>query len=235
MNTLRRLQDWFSPLVRSDARGASAPFALPPSAQENRAEPAFDLDVAPGTKIVEVRARGAAGKPAGASHWLLRNILFVAMLVMTLAGVMLKLPVLYWIAMTPVFGLISFVAGWSHFHKRGERVGLAYRLAAIWFALLACAYSLYSGGLQGVLDLDVSSSPAMMTLLALGTFVAGVQARVWQICGVGAALLVAGPAVAWLDQSPLAAAAAACALIALGGAFWWIKRGGISGRASPPA
>ena len=33
-----------------------------------------------------------------------------------------------------------------------------------------------------------ATSLGMMTLLALGTFVAGVQARVWQICAVGGVL-----------------------------------------------
>jgi len=162
MNTLRRLQDWFSPLARSNARGASAdvfPFARPPPAEENCAAEAFDLDFAPGTEIIDRWATGFAWKPLRASHWLLRNILFVAMLVMALAGVILKPPVLYWIVVTPFFALVSFVAGWSHFHTRGEHVGLAYRVAAIWFALLVCAYSLYSGGLQCVMDLDARRRP----------------------------------------------------------------------------
>lgn len=225
---MRRLQDWFAPPPRTDARGASAdvsPFTSPLRNGENRAEQTLDRDAAPETEIPEARETDVAvAEPLRTSHWLAHNILFVAMLGFALAGVILKLPVIYWIVVTPIFGLISFAAGWSHFQTRGERAGLAYRLAAIWGALLVCVASLYGGGIQGVINLDASSSPAVMTLLALGTFVAGVQARVWQIGGVGAALLVAGPAVAWLGQSALLAVAAACALLALGGAVWWIKR-----------
>jgi hypothetical protein len=82
---------------------------------------------------------------------------------------------------------------------------------------------LYTSGVQGVLNANASSL-AMMTLIALGTFVAGIQARVWQICAVGALLFFAVPGVGWLDQSPLLLAAAAIAIILLGGLVLWIKQ-----------
>jgi hypothetical protein len=43
-----------------------------------------------------------------------------------------RLPVSYWVILTPVFGVISIVKGWSHFLTRNERLALVYRLAAIW-------------------------------------------------------------------------------------------------------
>ena len=66
-----------------------------------------------------------------------------------------------------------------------------------------------------------ATSLTMMILLALGTFVAGVQARVWQVCGVGAVLFLAVPGLGWLDQSPLLLTAATCLIIGLSGAVWW--------------
>jgi uncharacterized membrane protein YfcA len=68
-----------------------------------------------------------------------------------------------------------------------------------------------------------ATSLSMMILLALGTFVAGVQARVWQICGVGSALFVAVPCLGWLDQSPMLLAAATCVIVALSGLAWWVS------------
>jgi hypothetical protein len=91
-----------------------------------------------------------------------------------------------------------------------------------------CIYLLYSGGVAGVMNVNASSL-AMMTLLALGTFVAGVQARVWQISGVGAVLFLAVPGVGWLDQSPLQLTVAAGAIMALGGLVWWIKQTRVRG------
>jgi hypothetical protein len=77
---------------------------------------------------------------------------------------------------------------------------------------------------QGVLNAN-GTSLAMMTLLALGTFVAGVQARVWQICAVGGVLFLAVPGLGWLDQSPLLLVAGACVVVVLASLAWWVTQG----------
>jgi len=180
----------------------------------------------------EVKAGRGAARPATGglqwkrffiAQWLLNDVLFIAMLALALVGVILRLPVFYWIVMTPIFGLISIAEGWRQFPSRNGRLWLVCSVAAIWSALLLCIYLFYSSSVQGVLNANASSL-AMMTLIALGTFVAGVQARVWQICGVGALLFLAVPGVGWLDQSPLMLAAVAAAIILLGGLVWWIKQ-----------
>ncbi len=102
-------------------------------------------------------------------------------------------------------------------------LGLVFRVTLDWCALLIAIYLLYNGGVQGVMNANATSL-GMMTLLALGTFVAGVQARVWQICAVGGVLFLAVPGLGWLDQSPLLLAAATCVIIALGGAGWWVSQ-----------
>jgi len=73
---------------------------------------------------------------------------------------------------------------------------------------------------QGVLNANASSL-VMMTLLALGTFIAGIEARVWRICAVGGVLFLAVPGLGWLDQSPLMVTGATVVIIALGGLAWW--------------
>jgi hypothetical protein len=157
------------------------------------------------------------------TKWILNDMLFVAMLLLTFVGVIMRFPVIYWIVLTPIFGLISIVEGWSHFSLRSERLGLAYRVAAIWGALLVAIYLLYNGSVQGVMNANATSL-AMIIILALGTFVAGVQARVWQICAVGGLLFLAVPGVGWLDQSPLLLTAVTVLLIGLAGLVWWIKQ-----------
>jgi hypothetical protein len=135
-------------------------------------------------------------------------------------SIALRLPVVYWIVLTPVFGVISVVEGWNQFVTRSDRLGLVARLTSIWCALLLAIYLLYNSGVQGVMNANASSL-AMTILLALGTFVAGVQARVWQICVIGGVLFVAVPGLGWLDQSPLLLLGVACLIIALGGLVWW--------------
>jgi len=148
---------------------------------------------------------------------------YIAMLVLALIGVVFRLPVSYWVILIPVFGAITIAEGWSHFTDKTERLGLVYRVALNWCALLLAIYLLSNDGVQGVMNANASSL-AMMTLLALGTFIAGVQARVWQICAVGGVLFLVVPALGWLDQSPLLLAAAAVVIVALGGLAWWISQ-----------
>jgi len=163
-----------------------------------------------------------AGKPRGAVvTWLLHDILFIVMLFLAVGGVVLRLPVTYWIVLVPLFATISIVEGWRHFATSAGRIGMIVRLAAIWTALLLSIYLLFDTGVQGVMNLNATSL-AMMTLLALGTFVAGIQARVWEICAVGGILFLAVPGLGWLDQSPLLLSAGLLTCIALGAFAWWI-------------
>ena len=165
-------------------------------------------------------------------RWLLNDIFYIAMLVLALAGVVFRLPVSYWVILTPAFGAITIGEGWRHFSDRKERLGLVYRVALNWCALLLAIYLLFNDGVRGVMNANAVAL-SMMTLLALGTFVAGVQARVWQICSVGSLLFLAVPGLGWLDQSPLLFTVACAVIVALGGLAWWVSDQR-TGSPSPP-
>ncbi len=167
--------------------------------------------------------RGVAPKRSAFVQWLLHDMFYIAMLALALVGVVFRLPVSYWVVLIPVFGVITVAEGWSHFSGSSERLGLLYRVALNWCALLLAIYLLSNDGVKGVMNVNAASL-AMMTLLALGTFVAGVQARVWQVCAVGGVLFLAVPGLGWLDQSPLLLTASACVVIGLGGLAWWLTR-----------
>jgi hypothetical protein len=158
-----------------------------------------------------------------AMQWFLHDIFYIAMLVLALVGVIFRLPVSYWVILIPVFGVITIAEGWRHFPDRTERLGLVYRVGLNWCALLLAIYLLSNTGVSGVMNANATSL-SMMTLLALGTFVAGVQARVWQICAVGSLLFLTVPGLGWLDQSPLLLTAATGLMVALGGLAWWVTR-----------
>jgi hypothetical protein len=162
-------------------------------------------------------------------QWLLHDIFYIAMLALALAGVVLRLPVSYWVILIPVFGVITVTEGWRNFAGSAERLGLLLRVALNWFALLLAIYLLSNEGVKGVMNVNATSL-AMMTLLALGTFVAGVQAKVWQVCAVGGVLFLAVPGLGWLDQSPLLISAAACMFIGLGGLAWWLTTRRVSNK-----
>ena len=164
----------------------------------------------------------SAPRQSALMQWILHDIFYIAMLVLALVGVAFRLPVSYWVILIPVFGLITIAEGWSHFSERDEQMGLVYRVALNWCALLLAIYLLSNSGVSGVMNANATSL-SMMTLLALGTFVAGVQARVWQVCSVGGVLFLAVPGLGWLDQSPMLLAAATCVVLALGGLAWWVS------------
>lgn len=161
-------------------------------------------------------------------RWLRHDMPYISMLLLALAGVVFRLSVIYWVVLTPVFAIISIVSGWRHFVTRGERFDLVFRLALDWCALLLSIYLLFNTGVQGVFNVNATSI-SVMTLLALGTFVAGVQARVWQISVVGGALFVAIPSLAWLERSPFLLTGVVVVTIVLSGLAWWASQGRMGG------
>jgi hypothetical protein len=56
----------------------------------------------------------------------------------------------------------------------------------------------------------------VLTLLALGTFTAGVHIGAWRICLVGVILAIGVPAIAWLEQSALLLLLAGIVVIGIG-------------------
>jgi hypothetical protein len=162
----------------------------------------------------------SAARSSGLRAWLAQDWPYIAMLVLALVGVSFVLSPVYWAALTPVFGIICIVAGWRQFDTAEGRVQLVYTQALSWLALILAIYILYSNGVQGVLNVP-STSLAMMTLLALGTFTAGLQARVWRICAVGGVLFLAVPGIGWVKQSAVLLAAAFLVVVATSGVIWW--------------
>lgn len=162
-----------------------------------------------------------------AAKWFFNDIFYIAMLLLAVAGVMFRLSVDYWIIITPIFALISIIEGWSHFATQNDRLGFVFRIAAIWFAVALSIYVFDNTSVKGVMTPNATSL-AIITLLALGTFVAGVQAHVWQICAVGGLLFVSVPGVGWLEESPLLIMGVMVLLIMFGAVAWRIEESRVS-------
>jgi hypothetical protein len=64
----------------------------------------------------------------------------------------------------------------------------------------------------------------ILTLLALGTFVAGVHIQAWQICVLGTVMALGVPAIAWIERSALLLLLVVVALAAIGLGLWWSAR-----------
>lgn len=165
----------------------------------------------------------AETKRSAMVNWLIRDIAYIAMLLLALIGVGFRLPVSYWLVLFPLFGIISAYEGRVRGIPLFEQIKSVLGIAAIWIAMLVAIYLLYSSGVKGVINTNASSL-VMIILLALGTFCAGVQARIWQICAIGVILFLCVPGLGWLDQSFMFLMAAMLILIIAGLGWWGFSR-----------
>ena len=71
---------------------------------------------------------------------------------------------------------------------------------------------------------------AILLLLGLGTFVAGVHILSWQVCLLGLVMALCVPAIAWIEELALIMLLGAIVLVGVGMAFWWSgsKAGAVS-------
>ena len=180
-------------------------------------------DPAPGDP--QGAARPQAPAPSWPHPWWLRDLPYALLLVLTLFGVaymsFARQPMIgYWELLAPVIGLVCVWSGWPRAPDRAARIRLAWTQALHWAAFLAAMNLLLLGGAQSMLTPDAAGL-AVLTLLALGTFVAGVHLESWQICLLGAVMGVSVPAIAWIERSSLLLLLVAAALVVIGLAYWW--------------
>ena len=69
-----------------------------------------------------------------------------------------------------------------------------------------------------------STALAALTLLALGTFTAGIHITAWRICLIGIVLGIGIPAIAWLEQSALLLLLVAVVLVAIFAPILWHEK-----------
>jgi hypothetical protein len=180
------------------------------------------IDADLGADMSEGPPKAAVAAPATPAFrsWLIQDSPYIAMLSLALVGITFRMPLSYWLVLTPVFGIICVVAGWRHFETRRARMKLILTQTLSWGALVLAIVVIYDDGAQGVLNANASSL-AMITLLALGTFLAGLQAEVWRTCGVGVILFPAVPAIGWLQQSSILLLVGMIAVLAVGALTWF--------------
>ena len=77
------------------------------------------------------------------------------------------------------------------------------------------------GMLHGGLATHDALGSILLTLLALGVFISGLDLRTWKLCVAGAFLALAVPFVAWFADAGLFIFLIGVVLIALGLLAWW--------------
>ena len=127
----------------------------------------------------------------------------------------------YWVVLTPVIAIICIVAGWRH-TESGERVAMAVTQVLQWAAVLIAMYLVTIGDVQRSLSANAIGL-MLLTLLALGVFVSGLNLRAWKLCMTGAFLAIAVPVIAWVQDAALLLLLMGLALLALLFLYRWMR------------
>jgi hypothetical protein len=172
--------------------------------------------------VPEIAVSEAVPKPR--SFWL-RELPFTAVLILTIAGVayttFARRPIAgYWEILAPIIGLVCVAAGWQEAGDRTGRLRLIVTQALHWGAFLLVMNILLLSSVQQLFNAQTTAL-AIFTLLALGTFTAGVQVLSWQVCLLGAIMAIGVPAIAWIENSALLATLIVAAIVALTVVLWW--------------
>jgi len=162
--------------------------------------------------------------PRHHGFWL-RELPFSAVLILTVAGVAYtsfsKNPItVYWELLAPLIGLVCIAYGWVNIHDRAARVRLIATQALHWFAFLLVINMMLLPSVQRVFS-SGATGLAVFTLLALGTFTAGVHVLSWQVCLLGLLMALGIPAIAWIENSVLILVLLVAAAAAIGAVVWW--------------
>lgn len=159
-----------------------------------------------------------------AGFWI-RELPFTIVLVLTIAGVAYtsfsKTPIVtYWEILAPVIALVCIGAGWQEAGDKSARLRLVVTQVLHWAAFLLVMNILLLSSVQRIFTAQTTAL-AIFTLLALGTFTAGIQVLSWQVCLLGVIMALGIPAIAWIENSALLVVLIVGALLAVAAVLWW--------------
>jgi hypothetical protein len=125
----------------------------------------------------------------------------------------------YWEFLAVAIGIVCIVTQWPALEDTQARKRLIWTQALHWVTFLITMNIVLLPNVRNMLPAPAISLVLLM-LVALGTFLAGVNLLSLPISFLGLAMALAVPAIAWLKQSALFFFLAAVLCIGLGVAFW---------------
>lgn len=164
--------------------------------------------------------------PTGKAGFWLKELPFIIILALTIIGVgytsISQQPLIgYWEILAVLIGIVCIGTGWFYASDGAVRFRIIWTQCLHWGAFLVAMNIVLLPSVQRVLP-ATGTGLALLMLLALGTFVAGVHTA-WQLCVLGLAMAICVPAIAWLAQSSLLIVLAVLAIAGAGLVFWWHK------------
>jgi hypothetical protein len=161
---------------------------------------------------------------SGVVHFLWQQLPYIAALVLAIAGVAYTNAshqplVRYWEFLALAIGVVCVINKWPEIDGKQARWRLIWTQALHWVAVLVTMNIMLVSGVQQLFPTPATSL-VLLTLLALGTFLAGISLLSLPISFLGFAMGVAVPAISWLQQSVIFFLLGAVLLIGLGITFW---------------
>jgi hypothetical protein len=132
--------------------------------------------------------------------------------------------------LAPLIALVCVGSGWPSAADKTARLILIGSQALHWLAFIVVMNLLLLPSVQRNFTAN-STAIAVFTLLALGTFTAGLQVFSWQVCVLGLVMALSVPAIAWIENSALIVVVIFAMMLAVGVVVWWHWRK--SARAGP--
>jgi len=172
--------------------------------------------------------RNEGAKPpsmrSGMTRFLWQQLPYMVALVLAIAGVgytnISHQPLVgYWEFLALGIGVVCVINKWPEIEGKQAQFRLIWTQALHWIAVLVTMNIMLVSGVQQLLPTPATSL-VLLTLLALGTFLAGVSLLSLQIAFLGLAMGLAVPAISWLQQSVIFFLLGAIFLIGLAITFW---------------
>ena len=161
------------------------------------------------------------------SFWI-RELPFSIVLILTLGGVAYisfsKKPITgYWEVLAPLIALLCVGYGWHGAPDTRARLWLIAKQVLHWLAFLMVMNIVLLSSVQRMFS-ATATGLTIFTLLALGTFTAGVHVLSWQVCLLGLIMALGIPAIAWVENSALIFLLLAGVIVGIGAVIWWHVR-----------
>lgn len=173
-----------------------------------------------------------------ASFWL-RDLPYAVVFVLAIFGIAYnsyskQSIVGYWEFLALAICMVCIGSGWPHAHDKKTRLRLVWTQVLHWLAFLVAMNVMLLPSVQRMMNANATSL-AVLTLLALGTFTAGVHILSWQICLLGIVMALGVPASAWLEQSALLLGLGVLAFLGIGLTSWlYLSRSSAFRAEQPP-
>jgi hypothetical protein len=132
--------------------------------------------------------------------WPYLTILLLSLVGICWANLAHEHSTLYWVFMTPVCAVVCILEAWRTSAAHHARTRLVVLQAGQWAAVMVAMYLVGVSDLRDLLN-DDALGLMMLTLLALGLFISGLNLLIWQFCVLGVFLAIAVPLIAWVEAA----------------------------------